>query len=58
VVQVEVRKPSGKWEKISTANYPSITAGEEGGLLVGLGLERIPSLGRLMQDNRDAMVFR
>lgn len=58
VVQVEVRKPSGKWEKIATANYPSITAGEEGGLLAGLGLERIPSLGRLMQDNRDAMVFR
>jgi hypothetical protein len=53
-----VRKPSGKWEKIATANYPAITAGEEGGLLVGLGLERIPSLGRLMQDNRDAMVFR
>ncbi len=58
VAQVEIRKPSGKWEKISSASYPAITAGEDGAPPAGLGLDRIPSLGRLMQDNRDAMVFR
>lgn len=58
VVNVEIRKPSGKWEKVSGASYPAITPGEEGGPPQGLGLDRIPSLGRLMQDNRDAMVFR
>ena len=57
VVNVEVRKPSGKWEKVSGGNYPAVGGGEEGMLLSGLGLERIPSLQRLMQDNRDAMVF-
>jgi len=57
VVNVEIRKPSGKWEKISGANYPAITLGEEGELPHGLGLDRIPSLARLIQDNRDAQVF-
>lgn len=57
VVNVEIRKPSGKWEKVSGGNYPTVGGGEDGMLLSGLGLERIPSLQRLMQDNRDAMVF-
>jgi len=57
VVHVEIRKPSGKWDKVSGADYGEVTADEEGGLPRGLGLDGIPSLTRLMQDNRDAMVF-
>ena len=58
VANLEIRKPSGKWEKVAGANYTAITAGEEGEMPRGLGLERVHSLARLMQDNRDAMVFR
>ncbi len=58
VANLEIRKPSGKWEKVGGANYTAITPGEDGGPPRGLGLDRVPSLGRLMQDNRDAMVFR
>ena len=57
VVHVEIRKPSGKWDKVGGASYGDVTADEEGGLPRGLGLDGIPSLTRLMQDNRDAMVF-
>ena len=58
VAHVEARKPAGnKWEKVAGASYGEITADPEGGLPRGLGLERVPSLSRLMQDNRDARVF-
>ncbi len=57
VVHVEIRKPAGKWEKVSGADYAAVTLGDDDDLPQGLGLERIPSLTRLMQDNRDAAVF-
>jgi hypothetical protein len=57
VVHVEIRKPAGKWEKVSGADYGDVTLGEDDEIPQGLGLERIPSLSRLMQDNRDAAVF-
>jgi hypothetical protein len=57
VANVEIRKPAGKWEKVAGAAYPAITADAEDGIPAGLGLESIPSLSRLMQDNRDAAVF-
>ncbi len=56
VVNVEIRKPAGKWEKISGAAYADITSDDDS-FPAGLGLEKIPSLSRLMQDNRDSMVF-
>ena len=57
VVQVEIRKPAGKWEKAGSAAYRAIVADEETGLPSGLGLDGLHSLQTLMQDNRDQMVF-
>jgi hypothetical protein len=57
VVNVEVKKPAGKWEKVSGAPYASVEADPDGNLPRGLGLETIPSIGMLMQENKDRMVF-
>lgn len=57
VAHVEIRKPAGKWEKMSGASYADITRHDDERMPQGLGLEKIPSLSRLMQDNRDANVF-
>ena len=57
VVNLEVRKPAGKWEKVGGDAYGRIAAGEEDAPPAGLGFEGVPSIGKLMQDNRDAMVF-
>lgn len=57
VASVEAKKPAGKWEKIAGAAYAQIEPDPEGGLPRGLGLETIPSITMLMQDNRDQMVF-
>ncbi len=57
VANVEIRKPAGKWEKVSGAAYSAIAADEDGGLPSGLGLESLTALAKLIQDNRDAMVF-
>ena len=58
VANLEVRKPSGKWEKVGGAAYASITqSDEEDSLPTGLGFEQVPSITSLMQQNRDAMVF-
>ena len=56
VAHVEIRKPAGKWEKVAGAAYPAIAEDEDGAPL-GLGLEKLPGLSKLMQDNRDGMVF-
>lgn len=57
VVTVEAKKPAGKWEKVAGAPYGQIEADPDGGLPRGLGLEAIPSIGMLMQDNKDRLVF-
>ena len=57
VVSVEVRKPAGKWEKISGAPYASVHADDETGFPRGLGLVSTPGLTKLMQDNKDQKVF-
>ena len=57
VASVEAKKPAGKWEKVAGAAYAQIEPDPEDGLPRGLGLERIPSIGMLMQDNKDRMVF-
>lgn len=57
VANVEVRKPAGKWEKVSGASYAAVLLTDDSDLPQGLGLEKIPSISRLMQDNRDSMVF-
>jgi len=57
VVHVEVKKPAGKWEKMSGASYGAVAADPETGVPRGLGLVSIPGFAKLMQDNRDSMVF-
>lgn len=57
VVNVEVRKPTGKWEKIAGEAYGKITADEETGLPQGLGFDTMAGFSHLMQDNRNRMVM-
>lgn len=57
VVQVEIRKPAGKWERVGSARYGDVAADPDTGLPGGLGLEGLHSLQALMQENRDQMVF-
>lgn len=57
VVNVEVKKPAGKWEKVSGEAYAKVTPDPESGVPMGLGFDRIPSFRMLMQDNKDRQVF-
>ncbi len=57
VVNVEVKKPAGKWEKVAGAAYGKIEPDEEGGPPTGLGFEKIPSFSMLMRENKDRQVF-
>ncbi len=57
VVSLEIKKPAGKWEKISTESYSRINADPETGQPGGLGFATIPGLSKLMQDNKDRLVF-
>src|ERR1700692_1045195 len=57
VANVEIRKPSGKWEKVSGASYGDVVSDDDGGMPRGLGLESVPGLWGWMQANGDAPVF-
>jgi hypothetical protein len=57
VVTIEVKKPAGKWEKLSGESYSKIALDPNTGLPSGLGLTSIPSFTKLMQDNKDRLVF-
>jgi len=57
VVNLEVKKPAGKWEKIGGAAYAAVHPHPEGGLPTGLGFEGVPGITVLMQDNKDRQVF-
>jgi hypothetical protein len=57
VVNIEIKKPAGKWEKVSGTNYRDVEADADTGIPRGLGLVSIPGLTKLMQDNRDNMAF-
>jgi len=57
VVNLEVKKPAGKWEKVSGQPYGKIVADPDTGLPMGLGLETIPGFSMLMRDNKDRQVF-
>ena len=57
VVNLEVKKPAGKWEKVSAAAYGKIEPDPGTGLPLGLGLETIPGFTMLMQENKDRSVF-
>ena len=57
VVNVEVKKPSGAWQKVSGAAYAQVMADPETGIPLGLGFETIPSFSMLMRENKDRQVF-
>ncbi len=57
VVNIEVKKPSGKWEKISGESYGKIEMGPDTELPSGLGLSSITGFTKLMRDNKDRLVF-
>ena len=57
VVNLEVKKPAGKWEKVAGESYGKIKVDPDSGVPQGLGFEKIPSFSMLMQDNRDRQVF-
>ncbi len=57
VATLEVKKPAGKWEKVSGAAYGKIRPDPDTGLPLGLGLDTIPGFTMLMRENKDRMVF-
>jgi len=57
VVNVEVKKPAGKWEKIAGKPYREVQPDPDTGLPLGLSFETIPGFTRLMEENKDRMVF-
>jgi len=57
VASVEVKKPAGKWEKVSGESYAKIVPDPETGMPSGLGLTTISGLTLLMQDNKDRQMF-
>jgi hypothetical protein len=57
VVNLEVKKPAGKWEKVSGQSYAKVQPDPDTSLPLGLGLETIPGFTMLMRDNKDRMVF-
>jgi hypothetical protein len=57
VVTLEVKKPAGKWEKISSAGYEAVSEDPETEIPKGLGFEKIPSFTMLMRENKDRQVF-
>ena len=57
VVNLEIKKPIGKWEKVLGVPYNKIEFDEEGDMPRGLGLDTISGLSTLMQENKYRMVF-
>ena len=57
VVDLEVKKPAGRWEKVSGAAYGKIQPDPDTGLPLGLGLDTIPGFTTLMRENEDRVVF-
>ena len=57
VAQIEIKKPSGKWEKVSSESYGKIEYDAYAERPSGLGLATISGLSMLMQDNKDRLAF-
>jgi hypothetical protein len=57
VASVEIKKPAGKWEKVSSESYSRIEPDPETGMPGGLGFTTISGLTLLMQDNKDRQMF-
>lgn len=57
VVNLEVKKPAGKWEKVAGQSYVKVRSDPDTGLPLGLGLDTIPGFTMLMRENKDRMTF-
>lgn len=57
MVNLEIKKPAGKWDKVASQSYSKITADPDTGMPDGLDLAKISGLTLLMQDNKDRLVF-
>ena len=57
VVQIEIKKPSGKWDKVASESYAKIAYDDHAELPTGLNLATISGLTMLMQDNKDRLAF-
>ncbi|MBI1210465.1 MAG: hypothetical protein GC190_03305 [Alphaproteobacteria bacterium] len=57
VVQLEIKKPSGKWDKVKSESYDKIAYDDHAELPRGLGLTTISGLTMLMRDNKDRLAF-
>lgn len=57
VAQIEIKKPSGKWDKVASESYAKITYDDYAELPTGIGLTTISGLTMLMQDNKDRLAF-
>ncbi len=57
VASLEIKKPAGKWEKVSGESYGKITADPETGMPSGLKLDTLSGLNQLMEDNRDRQMI-
>ena len=57
VAQIEIKKPSGKWDKVAGEAYAKIEFDEYAELPTNLGLATISGLTALMRDNKDRLAF-
>ena len=57
VASVEIKKPAGKWEKVSGESYSKIEPDPETGMPGGLGFTTISGLTALMQANKDRQMM-
>ena len=57
VAQIEIKKPSGKWEKVASESYTKVGFDDYAELPTNLGLTTISGLTALMRDNKDRMAF-
>jgi len=57
VASVEIKKPAGKWEKVSSESYSKIEPDPETGMPGGLGFATISGLSLLMRDNKDRQML-
>jgi hypothetical protein len=57
VVNLEVKRPAGKWQKIAGESYAKIQPDPETGLPRGLGFDTITGFTQLMEDNKNRSVF-
>src|SRR5580704_15013558 len=57
VASLEIKKPSGKWEKVAGESYSKIEADPDSGMPGSLGLGTISGLTLLMQDNKDRQMM-